>query len=142
VVHRNGTAEVFVGKGVSFGYWGFRLLVELLFKYELSCGWSQVCVTNAEFNRDFQGLQLDGVQGVTLRAFDGSFRRLYNHGKDVLRDEVKMVGSKTISDVLALMSGNIPDYNILPYDMLILTRLVTNLFSHLENIRQGADSGR
>lgn len=112
VVHGNRTAEVFVdcGKGVSLDYVAFRLVVGVVCG-ELGCSWGQVSVVSCEFNRDFFGVRLDGVKAVTLRSFDGSFRRVYNH-RGFLRDEVKTVGSKKIEDVLALMQGGISQYNI------------------------------
>ena len=112
VVHGNRTAEVFVDcdKDVSLDYVGFRLVVGVV-RRELECVREQVSVVSCEFNRDFLGVRLDGVKAVTLRAFDGSFRRVYNHG-GFLRDEVKAVGSKKIEDVLALMQGGISQYNI------------------------------
>jgi len=112
VVHGNGNAEVFVGCGrdVSLNYVAFRLVVGVVCR-ELRCDWDQVLVTSCEFNRDFLGVKLDGVKSVTLKAFDGSFRRVYNHG-GFLRDEVKTVGSKKIEDVLALMQGGVTQYNI------------------------------
>jgi hypothetical protein len=115
VVHKNETAEVFVSCGVNgegLDYAAFRLLISIICS-ELNCSWDAISVVCCEFNNDYLGLQLDGLKAVTLRSFDGSFRRMYNRSRGQLRDEVKIVGLRKLNDVLALMMGNVGVYNIL-----------------------------
>ncbi|MCK4477996.1 hypothetical protein KAU88_05670 [Candidatus Bathyarchaeota archaeon] len=112
-VYKNRSALVFVDciGDVSLDYPAFRLVMDCIQKEVRSPNWASCRVTNFEFNYDFHGIKLDGVQGVTLKAFDGSFHRIYNK-RFGLRDEVKVVGSKSVADVLALMQGGVSTYNI------------------------------
>lgn len=113
-VFSNGSAVVFVDcvGDVSLDYPAFCLLVDRVCgELGVSC-WDGVSVSSFEFNVDFEGVRLDGVQAVTLRAFDGSFHRLYNKRFGV-RDEVKVVGSQKVESVLALMQGGVSTYNVL-----------------------------
>ncbi len=73
--------------------------------------WEGVTLASGEFNYDFMGVKLDGLKGVTVKAFDGSFRRVYNK-RFGLRDEVKVVGSRSIEDVFALMHGGVSQYTV------------------------------
>ena len=66
-------------------------------------------VSSFEFNNDWQGIRLDGVKAITVKAFDGSFRRIYNK-RFGLRDEVKAVGARRVEDVLSLMQGGVSTY--------------------------------
>jgi hypothetical protein len=110
----NGSVLVFVdGVGdYCFDYVGFRLLVESVLGELGVSDWGKVAVSSFEFNNDFLGARLDGVQAVTLKSFDGSFRRVYNK-RFGLRDEVKAVGSRRVEDVLALLQGGVSQYNLL-----------------------------
>ena len=111
--HSNGTVTVFVDcvDSYSLGYVAFRLLVELI-KKELGLeDWEKVTVSSFEFNNDFEGARLDGAKAVTLRAFDGSFRRVYQKSFGI-RDEVKVVGSTRVEDVLSLLQGGVDPYNV------------------------------
>jgi len=114
VVYGNGSATVFVDcdKNVSLDYVAFRLLVSFVVRELGVSDWGKVTVSSFEFNHDFEGVRLDGCQAVTLKSFDGSFRRLYNK-RFGLRDEVKAVGSKRVEDVLALLGGGVSQYNLL-----------------------------
>lgn len=113
-VYKNKCGLVFVDciKDVSLDYPAFKLVMACIGKAFRSPNWASCRVTNFEFNYDFQGVKLDGAQGVTFTAFDGSFHRVYNK-RFGLRDEVKVVGSKRVEDVLALMQGGVSTYNIL-----------------------------
>jgi hypothetical protein len=46
-----------------------------------------------------------------MKAFDGSFRWFYNK-RFGLRDEVKVVGSSRVENVLLLMQGEVSAYSI------------------------------
>lgn len=105
--YRNGRAQVFIDckKEYSLDYPAYKLLVELVLREVGQKEWDKVRAISYEYNLDYPGLKLDGVRAVTLTAFDGSFRRVYNkrHG---LRDEVKIVGSVQADKVLSLLKGD------------------------------------
>jgi hypothetical protein len=107
------TAQVFVDcmKDYSLDYVAFRLLVEIALHEVGQTDWDNVLVTSHEFNHDYLGLRLDGVTATTLKAIDGSFRRVYNK-RYGLRDEVKTVGSIGVEDVLRLLEGG-TNYSIM-----------------------------
>jgi len=114
-VHSNGWATVFVDckNPYSLGFVAFQMLISFLLE-ELCYDrrfMDRVKVPSFEWNREFFGVRIDGVKALTLKAFDGSFRRIYNK-KFGLRDEVKIVGSPSLSNVLALMQGGVSTYNI------------------------------
>ncbi len=67
-------------------------------------------------------MRLDGVQAVTLKGFDGSFRRIYNK-RYGLRDEIKAVGFRRIEDVLCLLQGGVSTYDIFQF-LFMLTKEV------------------
>jgi len=110
--YTNGSVTVFVDcvGSYSLDYVAFRLLVELISKELGLEDWEKVTVTSFEFNNDFEGARLDGAKAVTLRAFDGSFRRVYQKSLGI-RDEVKVVGSNKVKDVLSLLQGGVDSYN-------------------------------
>ena len=115
VVGDNGVANVQVDcyPGVSLDYTGFKLLMACLLR-ELSVPKNApIYVTSFELNHDFAGLQIDGCQALTLRAFDRSFERLYNKRKNLLRSEVKAVGPTTPEAVYQLLKGGVNSYNIM-----------------------------
>jgi len=115
VIGTNGVANVLVDchKGVSLDYTAFRLLIASL-RYELNVPANgDVEVTSFELNIDHAGLRLDGVQALTLKAFDGSFERLYNKRRNLLRSEVKAVGSTSPESVYQLLKGGVGPYNIM-----------------------------
>lgn len=115
VVGENNVANVMVDcyKGVSLDYTAYRMLISSL-KRELSVpNDDSVLVTSFELNIDYAGLKLDGVQAMTLTAFDGSFERLYNKGKNLLRSEVRAVGSTTPEAVYQLLKGGVSTYNLM-----------------------------
>ncbi len=111
--HNNGSVTVFVDCVASYSldYVAFRLLVELVMKELGLEDWGKVSVSSFEFNNDIEGARLDGVKAVTLRAFDGSFRRVYQK-RFGIRDEVKVVGSTKVKDVLSLLHGSVDQYNV------------------------------
>ena len=111
--HNNKSVTVFVDcvGSYSLDYIAFRLLVELVMKELGLEDWKNVTVSSFELNNDFEGIRLDGVQAVTLKAFDGSFRRMYQKHFGV-RDEVKVVGSVPVENVLTLLKGGVDSYNI------------------------------
>ncbi|MBT0161008.1 MarR family transcriptional regulator, partial [Candidatus Bathyarchaeota archaeon A05DMB-2] len=117
--HKNGSGTVFVGcvGDSSLDYVSFRLLLEAM-REDLGLlgitDWKTMRVSSFEFNNDFQGVQLDGVKAVTLKAFDGSFRRLYNK-RFGLRDEVKATGPRRVEDVLLLIQGGVSTYSIFQF---------------------------
>jgi hypothetical protein len=119
---KNGSAQVFVdcARDYSFDYVAFRLLLDVVLRELDVSDWSKMTVSSFEFNNDFEGVRLDGCQAVTLKSFDGSFRRLYNR-KYGLRDEVKAVGCRRIEDVLAMLQGGVSNYNILQLLFMILS---------------------
>jgi len=110
--HNNKSVTVFVDcvGSYSLDYIAFRLLVELVMKELGLEDWKKVTVSSFEFNNDFEGIRLDGVQAVTLKAFDSSFRRVYQKHFGI-RDEVKVVGKFRVEDVLNLLHGGIEAYN-------------------------------
>jgi hypothetical protein len=120
LVHKNATAQIYVDAvdDYSWDYAGFRVLVEI-FRRELRLeSLENIMVTSQEWNNDFIGFRLDGVQALTLTAFDGSFRRLYNK-KLGLRDEVRIHSQIELENVLAVMKGGVSASNL--YQWLFLT---------------------
>ena len=119
--YKKRTAQVFcdcVGD-YSLDYVGFRFLVEAVLR-ELGCSdWSKVSLVSPEFNRDLIGWRLDGAQAVTLKGFDGSFRRIYQK-RFGLRDEVKLVGSLPVEKALLLMGGGVSGYNLFQFLYLLV----------------------
>ena len=111
--YTNGSVTVFVDcvGSYSLDYVAFRLLVDCVLKELCLADWEKISVSSFEFNNDFEGVRLDGVQAVTLKAFDGSFRRMYQKHFGV-RDEVKVVGSVPVENVLTLLKGGVDSYNI------------------------------
>jgi hypothetical protein len=111
---KNGSAQVFVDcqESYSLDYLGFRLLVEVVVGQLGVDDWNKIAVSSLEINNDFEGERLDGVQAVTLKSFDGTFRRIYNRRLG-LRDEVRVVGTRKLEDVIPLLRGGISSYNIL-----------------------------
>jgi hypothetical protein len=71
----------------------------------------QIRVSSAEFNRDYEGLRLDGAQAVTLYSFDGTFERYYNKAKG-LRHEVKATNIKDVTVMDTLLKGGVTAYNV------------------------------
>lgn len=112
--YKNGTATVFVDcKGdYSLDYVAFHLLIEAAMRELDVSDWDLVEVQSPEFNKDFFGFQIHGAKAVTLRAFDGAFRRVYNK-KYGLRDEIRLVGSYKAKDILAVLQGGVGVYNVL-----------------------------
>lgn len=110
--HNNGSISVFVDcvGSYSLDYVSFRLLVELVMKELDLDDWEKVTVLSFELNNDFKGGKIDGAKAVTLRTFDGSFRRVYQKRFGV-RDEVKVVGGIQVRDVLTLLNGGVEAYN-------------------------------
>lgn len=104
---------------LSLDYVGFRFLTEAVLR-ELGCSdWRKVSLIGAEFNKDLIGWRLDGAKAVTLRAFDGSFRRIYQK-RVGLRDEVKLAGSLPVEKALLLMGGGVSSYNLFQFLFLSL----------------------
>jgi ribosomal protein S25 len=119
--YKKGTAQVFcdcVGD-YSLDYVAFRFLTESVLR-ELGCfDWGKVSLVSPEFNKDLIGWRLDGAKAVTLKAFDGSFRRIYQK-RFGLRDEVKLVGSLPVEKALVLMEGGVSAYNLFQFLFLIV----------------------
>lgn len=115
VVGDNGVANVQVDcyPNMSLDYTAFKLFMACL-KRELSVPKNApIYVTSFELNHDFAGIQIDGCKALTLSAFDGSFERLYNKHKNLLRSEVRAVGSTTPEAVYELLKGGVNTYNIM-----------------------------
>ena len=116
---KNGSGVVFVEcvGDYSLDYVAFRILLDAI-SVDLEWldvdDWRKMMVSSFEFNNDFQGVRLDGVKAVTMKAFDGSFRRIYNK-RFGLRDEVKVVGARRVEDVLLLMQGGVSTYSTLQF---------------------------
>jgi hypothetical protein len=115
----NGSGAVFVDcvDPCSLDYPAFRLLLDAIGPDLDWLGvqdWRRLRVNSFEFNVDWFGARLDGVKAVTVKAFDGSFRRMYNKRFGV-RDEVKAVGSRRVEDVLLLMQGGASMYSLLQF---------------------------
>lgn len=109
---RSGLVQVDCLGSCSFDAVGLRLVVDVVAReLRVSCDdvWGST-VLSYELNSDFKGVRLDGVQAVTLRAFDGAFFRAYNKG-EVLRGEVKATRPLQLENVLALMNGGVSAYN-------------------------------
>lgn len=114
VVYRGGVNVYVNCKGsYAFDYPSFRLLVEFV-KAKLGVGDDVVIVIpNYELNCDYSSIQLDGCKALTLRAFDGSFERLYNKNKRTLRSEVCLQNaSLTPERAYALLKGGVVPYDI------------------------------
>jgi hypothetical protein len=114
--YKNGSGDVFVDcvRDYSLDYGAFRLLLDAI-RPDLEWlgvdDWRKMMVSSFEFNNDWQGIRLDGVKAITVKAFDGSFRRIYNK-RFGLRDEVKVVGARRVEDVLLLMQGGVSAYTL------------------------------
>ena len=137
---RNGSRVVFVEcvGDYSLDYVAFRLLLDAL-SVELGWlgvdDWRKMMVSSFEFNNDWQGVRLDGVKAVTLKAFDGSFRRIYNK-RFGLRDEVKVVGARRVEDVLLLMQGGVSTYSLQQFLFQTLQQLEIQNRVTVENVAQ------
>lgn len=128
--HNNGTVTVCVDctDPYSLDYNAFRLLVELI-KNELGLeDWEKVTVSSFEFNNDIEGVRIDGAQAVTMRSLDGSFRRVYQKSFGI-RDEVRVVGSVPVENVLTLLKGGVDPYNI--------AQLIFRLTKEIQTEREG-----
>ena len=63
-----------------------------------------------ELNHDHAGFELHGAKAVTLKAFDGAFKRLYNMG-NVLREEVRGANvSLDVDNMFRLLQGGVSEY--------------------------------
>ena len=68
-------------------------------------------VVTYEFNNDYEGFRLDGVQALTLTAFDGAFERFYNKEK-MLRHEVKAPKGTSLVQLETLLKSGVTSYNV------------------------------
>jgi hypothetical protein len=68
-------------------------------------------VVTYEFNNDYEGFRLDGVQALTLTAFDGAFERFYNKDRG-LRHEVKVPKGTSLVQLETLLRSGVTSYNI------------------------------
>ena len=82
---------------------------------------SQLFVRNCEFNEDYVGIRLEGLNCVTVKSFLGSLERMYNKG-DGLRNEVKVRPEK-VETILALLKGGITPYYAVQGVFLVEKRL-------------------
>ncbi len=133
IVYENGTAQVFIDceGDYSFDYVSFRILVDRVLK-ELSVDdWDQVSISSPEWNLDYEGWKLDGVKALTLKAFDNSFRRIYNK-KFGIRDEVKIKGAIPLDEALTVLQGGISNYNLLQTLYLAMRQSIQQN-EHLDN---------
>lgn len=137
---KNGSGVVFVEcvGDYSLDYVAFRLLLDGL-RPDLEWlgvqDWKKMMVSSFEFNNDWQGVRLDGVKAVTMKAFDGSFRRVYNK-RFGLRDEVKVVGARRVEDVLLLMQGGVSAYSLQQFLFQTLQQLEIQNKLTVENVAQ------
>lgn len=69
---------------------------------------SDIWVRNCEFNEDYVGIRLEGLNCVTVKSFLGTLERLYNKPEG-LRSEVK-VKPDSLESILALLKGGITPY--------------------------------
>lgn len=116
MVHKNGSATVFIDciGDSSLDAVGFRIVLALI-QEELSVTDTELAaskVASYELNTDFQGLRLDGVKAITLKAFGDAFWRVYNK-RGFLRSEVKATKPLDVANVLALMNAGVSQYNVL-----------------------------
>jgi len=137
---RNGSGLVFIDcvGNYSLDYGAFLILLNGLrpdFKRLGVQDWRIMRVSSFEFNHDWLGVRLDGVKAITAKAFDGSFRRMYNK-KFGLRDEVKAAGSRRIEDVVALMMGGVSAYTTHQYLFRTLQQLEIQNQLNAENMAQ------
>ena len=138
--YKNGSGDVFVDcvRDYSLDYGAFRLLLDAI-SVDLEWlgvdDWRKMMVSSFEFNNDWQGIKLDGVKAVTVKAFDGSFRRIYNK-RFGLRDEVKVVGARRVEDVLLLMQGGVSTYSTLQFLFQTLQQLEIQNKLTVENVAQ------
>jgi len=102
---------------------GFRVLVGFLRSVLGFVDDSAVSVVSFELNEDFSGVRLDGAKALTLKAFDGSFERLYQKAQGVLRSEVKAVGSRGVEDVYALLKGGVSAYNVFQSNFMLVQKV-------------------
>jgi len=114
VIGDNGVANVYVAcSGDGLDYSAFKLVMACVRK-ELSVPKSApITVTGFELNVDYSGIRMEGCKALTLSAFDGSFERLYQKHKNVLRSEVRAVGPTTPEAVYQLLKGGVGAYNIM-----------------------------
>ena len=137
---KNGSGVVFVEcvGDYSLDYVAFRLLLDAI-SVDLEWlgvdDWRKMMVSSFEFNNDWQGIRLDGVKAVTVKAFDGSFRRIYNK-RFGLRDEVKVVGARRVEDVLLLMQGGVSTYSTQQFLFQTLQQLKIQNSLSMENAAQ------
>jgi hypothetical protein len=110
----NGVANVYVAcsrEGLDFS--AYRVLMSAVRRELRVPKDSSVVVTGFELNIDYKGIKLDGVKALTLSAFDGSFERLYQKHRDVLRSEVRPVGPTTPEAIYNLLKGGVGPYNFM-----------------------------
>ncbi len=121
----NDVANVMVDcyPGVSLDYAGFKLLMASLRNALSVPKNAPIYVTSFELNHDFAGIQLDGCKSMTLRAFDGSFERLYNKYRNVVRREVRPVGKTSPEAISALLRGGVTGYNLLQLVSLLINEI-------------------
>ena len=120
------TVTVSCDRSLDFYEWGFVrdfILRELGIRDK-----SRFEVVTYEFNNDYEGFRLDGVQALTLTAFDGAFERFYNKEKG-LRHEVKAPKGTSLVQLETLLKGGPTAYNV-----------TTTQFAMAQSVRELSES--
>jgi hypothetical protein len=76
---------------------------------------------NVQFNRDFQGLRLEGLQAMTVTSILGVLERFYNKNQG-LRTEIQ-VGPISVRDIEVLLRGGVTGYNLVQSNFALLKEI-------------------
>ena len=106
-----GVITVMVGCDRSLGYFEWCFVRDFILRELGIQDKERIEVVTYEFNNDYEGFRLDGVQALTLTAFDGAFERFYNKEKG-LRHEVKAPKGTAVAQLETLMRGGVASYNV------------------------------
>ena len=80
-----------------------------------------IWVRNCEFNEDYVGIRLEGLNCVTVKSFLGSMAKIYNKGAG-FRSEVK-VRPDSIEGIMALLRGGVTPYHAIQGIFLVDNRV-------------------
>ena len=84
-----------------------------LFERETGRRVENVVVKTFEVNRDFHGVRLDGgLKCYTRKGFFEFIDRVYQKGEGVVRAEVKVSREVTPDELLALVHGGVPSFEV------------------------------
>jgi hypothetical protein len=90
-----------------------------------------VVVKTAEFNRDYQGIRLDGVKCYTRKGLFEALERIYQKEDDVVRHEVKVSKEMSVDEFTALIRGGVSTYEL----QQVLFMVVQNVNSLVEAMK-------